>query len=88
METAMDSIQSGLEQAVKYRVENTLASFNQWIQDHWKELHMKTEEMQLSLQAVSTSHDTWAKSLCEEIRDRRSAFTKSATSGSKERGSR
>jgi hypothetical protein len=40
---------------------------------------MKTEEMQLYLQAVTTSLDMRTKSLCKKVADTKKDFTKSIT---------
>jgi phage host-nuclease inhibitor protein Gam len=50
-------------------VEDVLASVNQRTQDLHEELSIKSEETHLGLQAVTTTFNTQAESLCEEIED-------------------
>jgi hypothetical protein len=69
MEGKIDSICSKLEETIKNRVDDVLSSVDWWTQYLCKEPSMKIEGMQLGLQAVTMSLDTWARSLHEEILD-------------------
>jgi predicted transposase YdaD len=69
METAINSIGFELDETIKNRVEDVLASVNQWTQDLHKEFNVKTEETHLGLLAVT--------------RPQGRASTKNSTSGSK-----
>jgi hypothetical protein len=73
METAVNSIQSELEETIKNRG-RCPGICQPTDPDLCKELNIKIEETQLDLQVVSTFHDTLTKNHCEEIGDTKKDF--------------
>jgi hypothetical protein len=74
MEAAIHSIWSELEETIKHRVEDVLACVDKRMQGLCKELNKKIDEMQLDLQPVKTSINTWTGSLNGDITDTNNDF--------------